>query len=121
MTSLTETLTAYGQAWHENDAGKRMTLLDTAWAEDGIYQDPSADVRGRQALCDHIGGVHHSFPGARVEITSGADMHHGKIRFFWRMVLEDGSVAIEGTDFGEVAPDGRLSTIIGFFGTPPAL
>ena len=41
------------------------------------------------------------------------------MRFTWRMLLADGSVFVEGTDFGELSADGRLERIVGFFGVPP--
>lgn len=121
MPDLDDILEAYGKAWREPDDEARLALLELAWADEGLYQDPSADARGRAALNAHIAGVLETFPGARVEITSGADRHHGKIRFTWHMRLADGTIAIEGVDFGEIGPDGRLTKIIGFFGSAPAL
>lgn len=111
---------AYGAAWLERDPAKRLALLETAWADDGVYQDPNADVTGRQALSDHIGGFHKAMPGARIVLTSGADVHHGKLRFTWKMVTAEGATAIEGIDFGVLAGDGRLAGITGFFGPVPA-
>jgi len=35
------------------------------------------------------------------------------------MVLADNSVYIEGLDFGELAADGKLLAIVGFFGPCP--
>ena len=119
MDSLNHILQAYGDAWCETDSDKRRTLLDIAWADDGLYQDPSGEARGRESLGTHIGEVHRSFPGARIELTSGVDGHHDRIRFAWRMIAADGSVPVQGVDFGRVGPDGRLTEIIGFFGAEP--
>ena len=119
MHSLPQVLKAYGDAWREVDAAKRRTLLEIAWAEDGLYQDPSGEARGRDSLHAHIGQVHAQFPGARIELTSGADAHHDRIRFAWRMVMADGTVPIQGIDFGRLGADGRLTEIIGFFGAQP--
>ena len=76
---------------------------------------------GRAGLHAHIGGFHQAYPGAKIVQTSKADQHHGKIHFTWQLVLPDGSVAIEGRDFGELDATGRISHIVGFFGPPPAL
>ena len=51
--------------------------------------------------------------------TSGIDAHHGAIRFTWTLRAGDGKIVTEGIDFGELADDGRLSRITGFFGPPP--
>jgi len=32
----------------------------------------------------------------------------------------DGSTGMEGIDVGQLAEDGRLQSIVGFFGPPPA-
>lgn len=114
--ALSDVIDAYIGAWGEPDRGRRERFLDTAWVEDGTYTDPSAHVVGRIALVDHIGVLHEKFPGARFELTSGIDAHHRQLRFGWRMVLADGKVALEGTDFGELSADGRLHRIVGFFG-----
>jgi hypothetical protein len=119
MDGLNQVLKAYGDAWAEPDTNKRRRLLETAWADDGLYQDPSGEAAGRESLVAHIGGFHTSFPGARIELTSGTDRHHDRIRFAWRMVTADGTVAVEGVDFGRVGADGRLTEIIGFFGAKP--
>jgi len=120
MPSVAETIGAYVAAWNEPDEAKRKALIETAWAADGIYIDPAADVRGRDGLAQVIAGFHAQQPGARIDMASGIDQHHNQIRFAWTFVLADGTAAIEGIDAGELAPDGRLARIIGFWGAPPA-
>ena len=112
----TELVRAYADAWSEPDRALRQQLLERIWAEDGTYTDPTAHIAGRSGLVDHIGAFFEQFPGAHVELTSEIDAHHVMLRFTWRMVLEDGEVLGEGTDFGEMSPDGMLHRIVGFFG-----
>ncbi len=120
MATPKETVQAYGDAWNELDEAKRRALLERAWADDATYTDPSADLHGREALIAHIGAFHKDgMPGARIIPSSGVDEHHGRLRFTWRMEGADGSTIIEGIDFGELAGDGRLQRIVGFFGPPP--
>ena len=120
MPTPSETVQAYGDAWNELDEAKRRALLERAWADDGTYTDPSADLHGREALIPHIGAFQKDgMPGARIIPSSGVDEHHGRLRFTWRMEGADGSTIIEGIDFGELAADGRLQRIVGFFGPPP--
>ncbi len=75
----------------------------------------------RATLHGHIGGFHQAYPGARIVPTSKADQHHGKIHLTWLMVQPEGTVAIDGRDFGELDTTSRIAHTVGFFGPPPAL
>jgi len=114
----TEAVTAYGAAWNEPDAGKRAALLEGAWAADGVYLDPTARAEGRDALVEHIGGFQAAMPGHTIDMASGVDEHDGSFRFAWVMRNADGDV-LEGIDYGELAADGRITRIVGFFGPFP--
>ena len=120
MPTPQETAETYGAAWNEPDDAKRRALLERAWAGDGVYTDPQSHAEGREALLQLIAGFRAQFAGARIVATSGVDEHHGLIRFTWAMHGADGNTIMEGIDFGELAPDGRLRRIAGFFGPPPA-
>jgi hypothetical protein len=120
MPSPAEVVAAYGAAWNEPDEARRRRLLEASWAVDGVYTDPTAHVEGRDALLAHIAAFQRQMPGARIRATSGVDAHHGRLRFTWAMDGADGSLVVEGIDFGELAPDGRLGRIVGFFGPPPS-
>jgi hypothetical protein len=116
--SAEEIVAAYGAAWNEPDEAARAALLAKSWADDGVYCDPSATVRGRAGLVAHIGRFLQMMPGHTLEITTGVDVHHDLIRFGW-VLRKDGQTALEGMDFGELAPDGRIERIVGFFGPFP--
>jgi hypothetical protein len=118
MADLVQILIAYVAAWNEADEEKRRTLLETCWAEHGIYSDPTTQVSGREALVQHLGKLIEKFADQRVLLTSGIDEHHGLLRFTWARIGPDGRKIREGIDFGEVAADGRLVRIIGFFDPP---
>ena len=112
-----ETVAAYGAAWNETDVEKRRELLEKAWAEDGVYTDPTAEVHGREALLAHITGFQAQSGGARIVLTTAVDSHHGtRLRFGWKMVGADGTELAEGLDYGELDDDGRLRLIVGFVG-----
>ncbi len=114
--SAAEVVGAYVEAWQELGDEARRARLDASWADDGEYLDPTAHTRGREALARHIAGVHEQLPGHQVDLASGVDEHHGRVRFAWRMTGPDGAEVLEGTDFGELGEDGRLRRIVGFFG-----
>jgi hypothetical protein len=115
--SVDEVVQAYGQAWLELNDETRRQLLAQAWADDGIYTDPLRHLEGRDALNQAIAGFQQRRPGERIVLTSNADCHHDVLRFAWRWYGADGSTIMDGTDFGELASDGRLRRIVGFFGS----
>jgi hypothetical protein len=121
MANPDETIRAYGAAWMEVDEAARRRLLQSAWSEDAVYQDPTASVVGREALIRHIAAFHKRLPGTTIIFASGVDHHHGKFHFLWKMIGPDRQVTAEGRDFGEFDADGRICRIVGFFGPPPPL
>lgn len=114
-----DTVEAYIAAWNETDADKRRALIDQCWADTATYTDPMADVSGRDALNTLIEGFHAQMPGATIALATNTDEHHGRIRFGWK--LEGGPQALEGIDVGIINGDGKLESIVGFWGAnPPA-
>ncbi len=116
--STQETVETYLAAWNERDETKRNALLERCWAEDGAYTDPISDVKGRAALSALIAGFQAQMPGATIGLISRIDEHHGRIRFGWK--LNGGPQPMEGIDVGAIGPDGRLQSIVGFWGLSPA-
>ncbi len=110
----------YGASWNETDDAKRTVLLEESWADDGVYRDPQGTAIGRAALVAHIGGFHAMFPGRSIDFASGVDVTEAGLRWAWVMHNGD-AVELEGMDFGELAPDGRIQRIVGFFGPFPPL
>jgi hypothetical protein len=110
-----EVVAAYGAAWNEPDEAKRAALLEASWTDDGFYQDPSATADGRAALVTHIGGFHALFPGRTIDMASGIDSNGATLRWAWVMRNGD-AIELEGVDFADLAPDGRILRIAGFFG-----
>ena len=99
-------MATYGAAWNETDEAKRTALLEEWCADDGVYQDPigTADSRARHTI----------------DFASGVDITDAGLSGAWVMRNGD-EVALEGMDFAELAPDGRIQRIAGFFGPFPPL
>lgn len=110
----------YGSSWNEPDVTKRRQILEQSWADEATYTDPQSHAEGPDALVEVISGFQAQFKDAQIVATSAVDVHHEKFRFTWAMLAADGSKMMEGIDFGELAPDGRIKKIVGFFGPPPA-
>ena len=117
QAAMDEIVRIYCEAWGEPDVTKRRQLLQRVWTDEASYTDPATDVAGREALVNRISTHLQKFPGSRIVPESHADVHHGMLRFAWKFIVADGKVQTEGVDFAEVAPDGRLRKVVGFFGS----
>jgi hypothetical protein len=114
--AIEESIAAYCDAWGEPDPARRREMLERIWAEGATYSDPTVQTRGIDELLAHMANLQITYPGGRIERTSAVDTHHGTARFGWRMALADGATLSEGIDFAEIGADGKLRSIVGFFG-----
>ena len=122
-TAAEKAVDRYFQAWNARDRNVRTAAVEGACATDVVYTDPKADVRGHQAFSDMIEAVqtqiaqqHATFTFLR---TSAVDEHHGRLRFNWALTGHDAAVVLAGVDFGQLGDDGRLQSVVGFFGETP--
>jgi hypothetical protein len=121
MGSVDSIVEAWFAAWRPIDKAERQRLLEICWSPEGVYQDPVNAASGREAVTQLILGFHERRPGARIDLASGIDHHHGKLYYQWKMFDGDGQPLLEGIDYGELDEQGRLRCIIGFFGSLPPL
>jgi hypothetical protein len=120
MTDLTTTVDGYLAAWNERDPALRAAMVARVWAPDGQLIDPPLAAAGHDGISEMAAALQHQFADHRFRRATGVDAHHGHLRFGWELVGPDGSVTLTGTDVGELADDGRLRRITGFFGELPA-
>ena len=111
----------YCTAWNTTDRAEREHLLAQVWSPDGVYTDPDTPhASGRTGLSDTIADFQRTHPGFRFR-CSVPQTHHGAMRVTWILLNPDGTERLRGTDFSELAPDGRIRHVVGFFGPPPDL
>jgi hypothetical protein len=111
----------YCTAWNTVDRAERDRLLARVWTTDGIYSDPNPTLTtGRAELSAEIAALQHKYPGAHF-VCSAPQVHHGAMRTTWVYLNKDGSEIEHGMDFSELAADGRIRRVTGFFGEPPVL
>ena len=116
MTDLATTVDTYLEGWNETQPDRRAELIDQAWAVDGRLIDPPLDATGRTEISAMAASLQSQFPDHRFRRSSAIDEHHGHFRFTWELVASNGTVALTGLDVGELAADGRIARITGFFG-----
>ena len=112
---MTDPLTAYGDAWTETDARRRLALLELAWADGAVYCDPLDRVVGRDALAAHIAATQAALPGVQVAVTTEPVRHHDAAFFRWSMTDASGATLMTGFDVVQLADDGRIARLTGFF------
>ena len=127
-----ECLVIYGEAWFERDPARRVEVLRRCCTEDIVCMDPRLGrMQGLDAVSDmigqHIGSTSATTPadalqpsregrrgrsggGVSVEVVTPIEYFHGFFRYSFVWKLPDGSLG-PGTDFCEVADDGRMRLI----------
>jgi len=120
MSDVDKVIDGYIAIWNETDASHRRDLISQVWAEDARYLDPMMRGDGPAEIDAMTAGVQAQFPGHEFRRTGAADAHNDRVRFGWEMVnTATDAPLIAGIDIGEVAPDGRLRSIVGFLDLVP--
>jgi len=120
--SLNHLVDTHLAAYAEPDAARRLELLRGVWSREGRLVDPPFESRGHQGISEQAAALLAQFPGHRFERTTAVDAHHDMLRYGWRLLSPAGTPVVEGIDIADVDVDGRLSRVVGFFGSqPPAL
>ncbi|MFE8012123.1 nuclear transport factor 2 family protein [Streptomyces antibioticus] len=111
----------YFEAWNAREPEALAKAVAAAWAVDGGYTDPLADVRGHEGIAAVVSAAHAQFPGFAFRLTGRVDGHHGTARFSWELVHEaDGSAPVAGSDVVTLDADGRITSVLGFLDRVPA-
>ncbi|HYF65441.1 MAG TPA: nuclear transport factor 2 family protein [Herpetosiphonaceae bacterium] len=115
----TDVIDSYFAMWNETDAERRRALIAQAWAEDASYVDPVMSGAGHAGLDAMVAAVQDRFAGHRFQRTGPIETVQDRLRFTWELAAAGAPPVVKGTDFGQLAGDGRLQSITGFFDTPP--
>jgi hypothetical protein len=102
--------------WCEADPQRRAAIIATAWSDDASYVDPMFSADGPAELDQLVRAVHERFPGLSFRLAGHIDTHHDRARWAWQFAGPGDSAPLaSGVDFAELAPDGRLRKVTGFF------
>ncbi|GHE57467.1 isomerase [Streptomyces spiralis] len=111
----------YLGAWNAKGAEALGKAVAAAWAPDGSYTDPLADVSGHEQITGLITAAQQQFPGFVFRLTGTVDGHHDTARFAWELVSEvDGSAPVAGFDVITLDGEDRIRTVLGFLDRVPA-
>ncbi|MFG3009841.1 nuclear transport factor 2 family protein [Streptomyces cinerochromogenes] len=117
----------YFAAWNAAGPEAIAKAVAAAWAPDGGYTDPLADVRGHEQIAAVIAAAHEQFPGFVIRPLGAVDGHHDTARFGWELVNEaggtpsgGGSAPVAGFDVITLDAEGRIRQVLGFLDRVPA-
>lgn len=118
MTQLDVLIDTYLEAYGEPDGDRRSELIGRVWSADGRLIDPPFDGAGHMWISTMADALQGQFPGHTFRRTSEIDGHHGFARYEWELLPPDGSPPLSGLDVAELADDGTLRRVVGFFSAP---
>ena len=122
MTTFENIADAYITAWNTTDAADRERAVAAVFAPDATYTDPLAEVSGRAAIAELIGGAQQQFAGWAFRLQGPVDGHHGQARFTWALApdSDDGEAPVVGFDVVTLDDDGLITSVLGFLDKVPA-
>lgn len=114
-------VTRYLEAWNTGEPAALAKAVAAAWAPDGRYTDPLADVSGHERIAAVIAAAHEQFPGFAFRLLGAVDGHHDTARFGWELVAAaDGSAPVAGFDVVVLDDEDRIRSVHGFLDRVPA-
>jgi uncharacterized protein YndB with AHSA1/START domain len=103
-------------AWGELDADKRVALLSDCATPEVTFRDDFGATVGLDELSQHIAAVHRHMPGTRIARAGEVKQCQGAALVRWQATAEDGRTLGGGANAIELAPDGRIRSLVGFWG-----
>jgi len=77
MPTPTRAVEAYVGMWNATDDRERRALAEEALTEDAVLLYPTFEAHSRKDAVAQAGRFQDDTPGARIEMLSGVEHHHG--------------------------------------------
>lgn len=116
ITQAERCIDAYINIWNQSDQEQRRHMLAQVMTDDGEYQDPTIRTTNRIDLAIYIGKIQSKYINGTLVRTTAVNVHHDVGYFRWRMLRADAVPLPESSDFVRFSKDGRIRSVIGFFG-----
>jgi uncharacterized protein YndB with AHSA1/START domain len=101
--------------WSETDPAKRGVELGRIAMDALAFRDPYSCTDGLDDLVDHIGASQRFMPGVVLLRLGEARLCQGTALVDWEVKGPDGARRASGTNVFELAPDGRIAKVTGFW------
>jgi uncharacterized protein YndB with AHSA1/START domain len=99
-------------AWAASDATARLRVLEAAATEDVCFRDRFACINGRVELGLHIEVTRRHLAGIELEAASEPRLCQGTALVDWVAKGPGGMALMQGTYAVELAPDGRIRSVV---------
>jgi hypothetical protein len=103
-------------AWNTDDDSERLSLLSSCCTADAEFVSPQRVLNGIDAMSTAMGEFRRAF---RALVANGPiDVQNGSLRFRWQTNWNDGREALVGDDFSRLDSEGRITSMVSFYGSP---
>jgi uncharacterized protein YndB with AHSA1/START domain len=106
---------AWFAAWNEHDEAARGAQLATIAADAVRLRDRFSSVEGTRELMPHISASQRFMPGFRLQRDGEALHCQGTVLADWTAVGPDGQPRGRGTNVFTLDPEGKISSVVGFW------
>ena len=103
-------------AWNATDAAARTRELTACTVDDVRQQDAYANNIGRDELLGHMAMALLHMPGMTIARQGEVRQCQGTALVDWTVTDAQGAPRGKGTNVLTLAPDGRIATVVGFWG-----
>jgi uncharacterized protein YndB with AHSA1/START domain len=107
---------AFFAAWSEKDDARRRTTLSTIATDDLTFADAFSCTAGIDDLVAHLAAAQLHMPGVVLERSGEVRHCQGTAVVDWVANGPDGAPRGRGTNVFELAADGRIARVVGFWG-----
>ena len=104
-------------SWKAETEAEKQELFKQALADDCVYNDPTAKIKGSDALAQHMLGFQQQIPGGHF-VTTSFMSHSNKSIATWDLKMGDNITLGSGISYGEYNEQGLLTSMTGFFELP---
>ena len=113
---LTLAVDAFFAVWSEKDDARRRTALSTIATDDVSFADAFSCTAGIDDLVAHLAAAQLHMPGLVLERSGDVRHCQGTAVADWVAKGPDGAPRGRGTNVFELAADGRIARVVGFWG-----
>jgi uncharacterized protein YndB with AHSA1/START domain len=107
---------AFLAAWSEKDEARRRAALAAVATEDVAFADAFSCTAGIDDLVAHLAAAQMHMPGVVLSRTGDVRQCQGTAIVEWAAKGPDGAPRGRGTNVFDLAPDGRIARVVGFWG-----
>jgi len=113
---LAQAVDAFLAAWSEKGEARRRTALAAVVTEDVTFADAFSCTAGIEDLVAHLAAAQVHMPGLVLSRAGDVRQCQGTALADWVAKGPDGASRGRGTNVFDLAPDGRIRRIVGFWG-----